>query len=227
MPELAGEDYSSRIVIAATYLKGIAAEAWGRNKVTFTKWEDYIRLLRGVLSDPETRKSNALLRLTTKAQKDTQTVRDLLAQIKNLEQDIPPMEEEERRAWILLNALRPALRAEVIREHKEITSRDQVLASAQRYEEVSKQQARAESQKGYSKLVPMRPVSTSHDRRLSPSALKPRESSGRVEKRDLPKKQWGIIYYKYNKQGYKADRCTESLANRIQRPGGDTSNTKN
>jgi hypothetical protein len=179
-----------------------------------------------VLADPATRKSDALLRLATKTQKDTQTVRDLLAQIENLEQDIPPMEEEERRAWILLNALRPALRAEVIREHKEITTREQVLASAQRHEEVSKQQARAESQKGYSKSVPTRPASTSHDRRLSPSAHKPRESGGRVEKRDFAKKHWGTCF-KCNKPGHKADRCTEPLANRIQRPGGEASHTKN
>jgi hypothetical protein len=79
MPELAGDDYSSRIATAATYLKGVAAEAWARNKTTFTKWEDYIRFLRGVLADPATRKSDALLRLATKTQKDTQTVRDLLA----------------------------------------------------------------------------------------------------------------------------------------------------
>jgi hypothetical protein len=80
--------------------------------------------LRGVIADPATRKSEALLALASKAQKEGQTVRELLAEIENLEQDIPPMTEDERRAWVLLNALRPALRAEVIRENKDVTSRE-------------------------------------------------------------------------------------------------------
>lgn len=43
---------------------------------------------------------------------------------------------EEQRAWVLLNGLRPVIRTGVLRENKTITSRAQVLAAAQRQEEL-------------------------------------------------------------------------------------------
>ncbi len=50
------------------------------------------------MSDPKVRKSEALARLTTIKQKDSQSVRDLLSEIEILENDIPPMIEKEREA---------------------------------------------------------------------------------------------------------------------------------
>lgn len=145
MPRVASDAYAGRIAHAATYLTGIAIQAWVREDKEYDTWEDYIKFLRSTVADPATRKSEALLSLAAKKQGPSQSVRDLLAEIEQLEEDIPKMSEDERKAWVLLNALSPALRAEVIRENKEITSREQVLASAQRHEEITKSRVKAES----------------------------------------------------------------------------------
>jgi hypothetical protein len=52
--------------------------------------------------------------------------------VKELEEDWPTLTFKEDKAWRLLNSLRPELRREVLRENKVITSREQVVASAQR-----------------------------------------------------------------------------------------------
>jgi hypothetical protein len=150
------QEHEHRIQSAATHLTELALAAWARQNLTFTRWEDYVAWLRTIVSDPATRKSDALLSLAAKKQRTGQSVRELLAEIEGLEEDIPPMTEEERKAWTLLNALSPALRAEVMREHKDITSREQILASAQRHEEVSKQRLAAESIKANKQPTPKR-----------------------------------------------------------------------
>ena len=146
LPPIAEDAYARRIAIAATRLRSVAAQAWERNTVVFQKWDDYYKFLRNVIADPAIRQSEALVQLATKRQKEKQTVRELLAEIENLEQDIPPMTTQERRAWTLLNALKPAIRAEVIRENRTITTREAVLVSAQRHEEILKHQTKAEEQ---------------------------------------------------------------------------------
>jgi hypothetical protein len=88
--------------------------------------------------DPVNRKHNALLHLRVLEQRPTQTVRDVVAKIEELEKDIPAMTIEETKAWTLLTALHPDTRNEVLKENRNITSRAQVIASAQRQEELRK-----------------------------------------------------------------------------------------
>jgi hypothetical protein len=71
-------------------------------------------------------------------QEETQSVRDLVNYVEELEEDWPILTLEEDKAWRLLNSLRPELRHEVLRENKAITSREQVVAFVQRQEELSK-----------------------------------------------------------------------------------------
>lgn len=68
-------------------------------------------------------------------QGENQKVRELVIDIERLEEDIPEMTEEVRKAWVLLLAVKPDIRTSVLSEHKEITSREQVLASAARHEQ--------------------------------------------------------------------------------------------
>jgi hypothetical protein len=46
------------------------------------------------------------------------------------------MSHEEQRAWLLLNGLRREVRSGVLREEREIRSREQVIAAAQRLHEL-------------------------------------------------------------------------------------------
>jgi hypothetical protein len=46
------------------------------------------------------------------------------------------MSQEESRAWSLLNGLRTEVRSGVLREEREIRTREQVIASAQRLHEL-------------------------------------------------------------------------------------------
>jgi hypothetical protein len=151
MGECTSEAWVPRIAFAATFLKSTAAAAWSRkvnssSTFPFTEWEEYMAFLRGIVADPATRKSEAIMSLSTLRQKDGQTVRELLAEVERLERDVPPMTDEEREAWTLLNSLKPALRTEVMRENREITTRELVLTTAQRHEELSKQLSKSTSQ---------------------------------------------------------------------------------
>ena len=142
----AGEAYAESIRIAATYLRDAAAAAWARrtDDTPTESWEKYIEFLRDIIADPANRMANALVRLKDKKQREGQTARELLQEIENLEHDIPPLTEDERKAWMFLDSLTPELRTEIMRENKQISSREQVLAAAQRHEELSKQRVRAE-----------------------------------------------------------------------------------
>jgi hypothetical protein len=80
----------------------------------------------------------ASLRLKELKQGDTQSVRDLVNYVEELKENWPTLTLKKDKAWRLLNSLRPKLRREVLRENKTITSKEQVVTSAQRQEELSK-----------------------------------------------------------------------------------------
>ena len=92
--------------------------------------------------DPVNRLSYATIRMKEAKQKKDQSVRDFVKYIEELEKDIPAWDLQRKEAWDLLNGLRPEIRIEVLRENKDITSRAQVIAAAQRQEELNAQQAR-------------------------------------------------------------------------------------
>jgi SOS response regulatory protein OraA/RecX len=56
--------------------------------------------------------------------------------LEELEEDIPEMSHEVAQAWSLLNGLRSEVRSGVLREEREIRSREQVIAAAQRIHEL-------------------------------------------------------------------------------------------
>jgi hypothetical protein len=128
---------AQRIHYAATYLRGSARDSWTRKTVEINTWEEYIAWCRTLVADPANRMAYSSLRLKTVQQKENQTVRDLVNYIEELEKDIPAQTEQEKKAWQLLNSLAPAIRREVMKENKTITSRDQVIAAAQRQEELA------------------------------------------------------------------------------------------
>lgn len=131
---------SESIALAATFLRGSALDAWGRCTETSRPqtWNGYLGWLRNLVADPANRVGIASLRLKHLVQGERQSVRDLVTYIEGLEQDIPALSTEELRAWTLLNCLRDDIRKEVIRENRTISSREQVITSAQRQEELLK-----------------------------------------------------------------------------------------
>jgi hypothetical protein len=137
------------IPLTATYLRKHPQATWARRrrdkKPNFTSWEEYVNWLRKQVVDPANRMAYASLRLKEAKQGPTQSVQELVAYIEGLERDIPNWDVETQRAWTLLNALRPDIRREVMRENKDIVSRDQIIASAQRQEQLEKQQSKAAS----------------------------------------------------------------------------------
>jgi hypothetical protein len=130
------EFWRERILRAGVRLRGDAAVAWkALGEDIPVDWRSFETFLRGTLSDPAVRMAEALQTLYRLEQRSDQTVKELEYEIESLEQDIPEMTEEEKRAWILLLALKPTLRTSVLSEHKDITSRSQVMASAARHEQ--------------------------------------------------------------------------------------------
>ena len=82
--------------------------------------------------------ADASLRLKNLVQRENQSVRDIATTVEELEEDLLALSPGEERAWRMLNALRPEIRREVLRENRTITSREQVIVAAQRQEELLK-----------------------------------------------------------------------------------------
>ena len=68
--------------------------------------------------------ADASLRLKSLIQRETQSVREIATMVEELEEDLLVLTPGEERAWRMLNALRPEIRREVLRENRIITSRE-------------------------------------------------------------------------------------------------------
>jgi hypothetical protein len=129
-------DESRRIAVAASYCREKALSQWTRLNEKPRTWSHYKKVLGDMIQDPVNRMGSALLALKRLQQREHQSVRELLSYIEELEEDIPELSVEEQRAWALLNALHSGLRAAVLREERVIRTRDQVVSTAQRLQEL-------------------------------------------------------------------------------------------
>src|ERR1700761_2378898 len=238
MPIIADDAYAPRILLAATFLEDRAEEAWDRPHPPCNTWTEYITLLKGVVADPVTRKSEALIRLAAVKQSSDQSVRELLRRIETIETDIPPMSEDVRKAWIYLNALSPNIRALVMHEHKEITSREQVLASAQRHEDVIKQETRAQKERARGTQPPAAPPPPSPPKKNSQQhrprgAFKPRDETTTQEEKtpkepaEAQKPRTFGACYNCGKKGYIAKFCRSPKRSQGSQPSQSKDESKN
>jgi len=132
-----------RIVIAASYLRKEALRQWSRTTPKPTTWTAFEAVLRDMIQDPANRMSVATLKIKQAKQGEGQSVREFANYIEELEDDVPSLTEEQQRAWALLNGLRHEIRSTVLREEREIRSREQVIAAAQRLYELGRIDARS------------------------------------------------------------------------------------
>ena len=204
----------SLINLAATYLKGKAQEFWVNNHVSIKTWDEYMEWCRGLVVDPVNRMQYALIRLKSVEQRPNQSVRDLVAIIENLEKDIPEMSEQEKRAWQLLACLSPGIRREVLKENRTITSREQVIAAAQRQEELAREPQSQEKGKSQSNQANSEPEKQ-HARKTHASRGRYRYHQGsRTEKSEKSEKdekgersKGGFLCYNCDKPGHLAKDC--------------------
>lgn len=156
-------DESRRIKAAAVQLRGRAREAWQRKEANPKTWKEFITFCSNIIADPVVRRANASFELKDIKQGPTQSVRDLIRQIEQIETDVPSEDEEEKKAWHLLNALRPEVRTAVLHDLKHgIKSRDQVLSQAQFYENAKKSEvedSKSENSKSESQFGKSHPKS--------------------------------------------------------------------
>ena len=147
-----------RVAYAAQALKGTAMLSWHRKQDKPTSYTDFLKWCRDIVRDPENRKANAMLRLKSIKQGDNQNVRDLAMAIDTLYRDIGDLSDEERRAWTFVTALKDTIRIETLKEMKVVTSRDGVLATAQRHEEImNRGKAKPDPGSGHATTLPSRP----------------------------------------------------------------------
>ena len=167
-----------------------------------TTWETFIVYLKSLIADPANALANASKRLKDIRLTKGQKVREFREQIEQLERDIPEQTKEERQAWSLLNSLTPELRREVLREQKTITSRDQVSASAQRFEEIAEMEARRKPEDKEEKSS--KPKDTQATSRRGAGKRQAKSASSTSGKSKASK---SLICFNCNKPGHKADEC--------------------
>lgn len=128
----------SRVRTAAKYLRGPVMKLWGQRLLSqatpIKEWNEFKQWLRDTLKAPNQRILESTLALKEMRQRENQTSKELYVYMCELENNIPTMTEEQRRAWVLVNGLRPALRSRVIRDLQTIDNVDAVLACAGRNE---------------------------------------------------------------------------------------------
>jgi hypothetical protein len=112
-----GGDELERIELAATYLRGNALSIWVAKEEKPETWDAYLTWAKGLVADPANRMADASLRLKNLVQSESQTVRDIATTVEELEEDLLALNSSEERAWRMLNALRPEIRREVLREN--------------------------------------------------------------------------------------------------------------
>lgn len=126
------------IAVAATYLQGDARTAWVNEEHPPRTWDAYLTWCRNLVSDPQNRLSYALQEIK-KLQQTKQSTREIWLKQESIRRDIPNMSHNERRAWDLIAALTPDIRDRVLTDHDSITSPEQVLLSAKKYEDRQKE----------------------------------------------------------------------------------------
>ena len=136
-----GENHRAAITVAAKGLEGLPLSRWltWDRRLGIDDWDEYIEFCKGCIIDPANRKANAIMEKMTMKQKPGQKVQAVLRRVVELEADIPEMDVEQEKGWHFLNILLEDTRDFILRHHKdEITSREQVVQLAQRFEELEK-----------------------------------------------------------------------------------------
>ena len=134
---------AARVLFAATSLGGEAVIEWGKlsedeRTEHSSTWDLYMAWCMSVISDPTNRRINASKRLKDARQKPEQSVRDLVHYIEDLERDLPYQADDSAKGYRILDALRPELHTEVVRELKDNITRGAVVSTATRHEELLK-----------------------------------------------------------------------------------------
>lgn len=133
-----GESDENRVNLATRYLRGTPMKLWGQRLQSemdpIQKWDDFKQWLRDSLKAPNQRTLESTLAIKEMRQREGQTCKDLYIYMCELENNIPTMTDDQRRAWSLINALRPDLRSRVVRDLQTIDSVEAVIACAGRNE---------------------------------------------------------------------------------------------
>ena len=189
-------DESRRVAIAASYLREEALRQWSRlGRAQPTTWTEFEQALRNMVQDPANRMALASVKLKELKQGQL-SVRELVTTIEELEDEIPVLTDEEQKAWTLLNCLQPELRTAVLREEREIRTRTQVQATAQRLQELGVVRAPKETRVS-------KEVQASSEKRTSP----PRETSETGAKKRERTPLGERVCFRCNQKGHLARNC--------------------
>ena len=208
-------DESKRVAVAATGLRGLPLESWGRKTQAVDTWDGFVDWCRNLVKDPANRTMHAYLKLKEAKQRKTQSVRDFVSYIEEQEKDIPDEQDDTlRKAWSLLVGLDEDIRRGVMIEHKQITSREQVIIAAQRQEELlrntrdGREDATASQTSGKRSARPPR-------ERSSGTFMKPLTIRQKEERLSRPESDRRC--YNCHKLGHIARDCTH--ASKVERKG--------
>jgi hypothetical protein len=210
---------AERVRQAATYLVDHAASEWIRRKTRgeppIKTWFEFIKWCGDIVA-PENRMMNASYRLKKAEQRPNQSVREFVRYIEHLERDLPKETRGDVLGRIVLDGLREDLRAEVIKDIKNPTSREEVVSTAQRHEEImrnrtaKKAPTRAHEEAMRNRTTKQTPTRThdesrqsanrSNANRSTASNAQPSSGTGKKDKSH-------VMCYNCGRKGHIANEC--------------------
>lgn len=131
-------DDASKVLYAMQYLRAEPRDRWRAQEATFGRdqatWQEFSDFLLDLIQNPVNRLLTQAQRYSDARQKPNQSVHSYVTYVENLEDELEPYSEDQRRLH-LLTTLRPELRTAITSHQNIPESRAGLIALAARLEE--------------------------------------------------------------------------------------------